>query len=164
MPYPQPGYYYAMPPYGVPVMSPYSSPAPPQQPYDSPSFLEQFYVGKTHMVILKEYTPTGIKVQFSPPRPSKFGKYSSFVLTFQAPDIKPNIELVGMLQWNVFARPIQAMDPEERLKFCMQRVPIGSRFPVYVNTVDTNGEMILTLAMRPTPLLNYTEEDGKESI
>ncbi len=42
-------------------------------------------------------------------------------------------------------------------------VIVGSKFSIYVNSIENNGELFLTLATKPAPILNYPSHDDSAS-
>jgi len=52
---------------------------------------------------------------------------------------------------------------EERVTFYKYRIPIGSQLNVFVNNIDQYG-MILTLAFKSNPLLNYPQDNEENAM
>lgn len=130
-----------------------------------PKYLHNYLIGKVHNVCLKEYSHLGMIVQFTQlPTKEEIEKGFNNRSPLFKNRVDSNLEkdkdmIIGLVQWSVFPKEVQDMSLEERLKFSKERIPIGSTFYVYVNGIEYDRDMILTLAIKPNPILNLTKEE-----
>jgi len=139
-------------------------------PLIPPNF-RSLLVGRVLKVELVDYSKEfGMVVKFVAIN-NNIGTPPSSPMADQGPTDPPNFEqlsssetnnhseeqtFLGLLSWGVFPKEIKDLDPETRLELSERRVPRGSTFSVYVNSIETNGELFLTLARKPAPILKHS--------
>eukprot|EP01119_Soliformovum_irregulare_P020769 TRINITY_DN6783_c0_g1_i1.p1 TRINITY_DN6783_c0_g1~~TRINITY_DN6783_c0_g1_i1.p1 ORF type:complete len:523 (+),score=111.47 TRINITY_DN6783_c0_g1_i1:12-1580(+) len=105
------------------------------------SHLESYLARKTYIVQLKRYTPLGLVVSFPSSR---------------IPGVQSE-EIPALLTWQSFPPIIRDMEPKLRIEYLSSRLPTGSTFNCYLNSID-EGRPLLTLALHPTPVLNFQSD------
>jgi inhibitor of KinA sporulation pathway (predicted exonuclease) len=90
-------------------------------------------------------------------------KNSSYYYSKPTSNFAEGPNVLGLVQWSVFPKPIQDMDPNTRIKFSKERIPVGSKFTVYVNGIENGFNMILTLSFYSAPILNLKKVEMAKS-
>jgi len=67
---------------------------------------------------------------------------------------KIDAEIYALLEWSAFCSQVREWNDVERKKIFTDRLPPGSKFNVFVNSVE-KGQLFITLAVKPNLSLNY---------
>eukprot|EP01114_Cavostelium_apophysatum_P019602 TRINITY_DN6364_c0_g1_i1.p1 TRINITY_DN6364_c0_g1~~TRINITY_DN6364_c0_g1_i1.p1 ORF type:complete len:620 (-),score=97.49 TRINITY_DN6364_c0_g1_i1:73-1932(-) len=118
-------------------------------------------VGKVKTVRVREIWKEGVSVELMSRQLSRLEEANPRVkeksgVSNDNSNIPADTSLpASFIPWSCFPLDIQRMNVDDRVEFTTRRLPPGSLFNVFVNAVNPDNDLLLTFALKPTPMLEY---------